>query len=275
MRDGVKLFTIMVIPNGAHNAPILLTRTPYNAAGTCDRTIHPIWRWLWERATYEFVKAGYIRVFQDIRGKFDSEGAYVMTTPPTGPLNPDGPNDTTDAWDTIDWLSKNVPESNGKVGMIGISYEGFTVVMALLHPHPALKVAAPESPMVDGWMGDDWFHYGAFRKRISIIYWADRACAAVASIPRLNRDDYTNFLEQARRATLPATAAWSSFPSGARLKTTRLRRILAGASAGQTDRQGTADRAHHVGAGAVGPGRHVGRQPLLSAWKNPRTPTTT
>ena len=70
----------------------------------------------------------------------------------------------TDAYDTIDWLVKNTPESNGRVGMIGSSYEGFTVVMALLGPHPALKVAAPESPMVDGWMGDDWFHYGAFRQ---------------------------------------------------------------------------------------------------------------
>jgi DNA-directed RNA polymerase subunit RPC12/RpoP len=82
-----------------------------------------------------------------------------------GPLNPQKVDHTTDAWDTIDWLVKNanLPESNGKVGMIGSSYEGFTVVMALLDPHPALKVAAPQSPMVDGWMGDDWFHYGAFR----------------------------------------------------------------------------------------------------------------
>ena len=87
-----------------------------------------------------------------------------MTPPPVGPFNPTGADDTTDAYDTIDWLIKNVPESNGRVGMIGSSYEGFTVVMALLHPHPALKVAAPESPMIDGWMGDDWFHYGAFRQ---------------------------------------------------------------------------------------------------------------
>jgi predicted acyl esterase len=88
-----------------------------------------------------------------------------MTTPPVGSgFNNSGADDTTDAYDTIDWLVKNVPETNGRVGMIGSSYEGYTVVMALLHPHPALKVAAPESPMVDGWMGDDWFHYGAFRQ---------------------------------------------------------------------------------------------------------------
>ena len=87
-----------------------------------------------------------------------------MTRPVRGPLNPTATDHVTDAYDTIDWLVKNTPESNGRVGMIGSSYEGFTVVMALLDPHPALKVAAPESPMVDGWMGDDWFHYGAFRQ---------------------------------------------------------------------------------------------------------------
>src|SRR5579871_6822345 len=85
-----------------------------------------------------------------------------MTRPPIGPLNPSKVDHTTDAWDTIDWLVKNLP-TNGKVGMIGSSYEGFTVVTALLHPHPALKAAVPESPMIDGWMGDDFFHYGAFR----------------------------------------------------------------------------------------------------------------
>jgi hypothetical protein len=103
-------------------------------------------------------------VFQDVRGKYKSEGEYVMTRPVRGPLNSTTTDHTTDAYDTIDWLVKNTPESNGRVGMIGSSYEGFTVVMALLEPHPALKVAAPESPMVDGWMGDDWFHYGAFRQ---------------------------------------------------------------------------------------------------------------
>ena len=111
-----------------------------------------------------FVADGYIRVFQDVRGKYDSEGEYVMTRPLRGPLNPTSTDHSTDAYDTIEWLVKNMPESNGRVGMIGTSYEGFTVVMALVNPHPALKVAAPMSPMVDGWMGDDWFHYGAFRQ---------------------------------------------------------------------------------------------------------------
>ena len=197
MRDGVKLYTVIVIPKDAHNAPILLTRTPYNAAGRAERNDSPSMLDAEPLGDDVFVKAGYIRVWQDVRGKYGSEGDYVMTPPPTGPLNPDGPNDTKDAYDTIDWLVKNVPESNGKVGMIGSSYEGFTVVMALIHPHPALKVAAPESPMVDGWMGDDWFHYGAFRQ-INLDYFTEQSSARGSgpAIPRMNNDDYTNFLEQ-------------------------------------------------------------------------------
>ena len=101
----------------------------------------------------------------------------------------------TDAYDTIDWLVKNTPESNGRVGMIGSSYEGFTVVMALLDPHPALKVAAPESPMVDGWMGDDWFHYGAFRQTEFRLHSQARPTkkAKAKPSPRGAYDDYETF----------------------------------------------------------------------------------
>ena len=196
MRDGVKLYTVIVVPKGAHDAPIVLTRTPYNAAGRAERMLSPHMPDALPEADDVFVNAGYIRVYQDVRGKYGSEGDYVMTPPPTGPLNPNGPNDTTDAWDTIDWLVKNVPESNGKVGMIGSSYEGFTVVMALLHPNPALKVACPESPMVDGWMGDDWFHYGAFRE-INLDYFTEQTTKRGSGemIPRKGMDDYTNFLD--------------------------------------------------------------------------------
>ncbi|HXU99516.1 MAG TPA: CocE/NonD family hydrolase [Caulobacteraceae bacterium] len=164
MRDGVKLFTVIVVPKGASHAPILLTRTPYDAAGRVKRNTTTSMVANLSQSDELFAADGYIRVFQDIRGKYGSEGDYVMTRPPRGRLNPTATDDSTDAWDTIDWLIKNVPETNGRVGMIGSSYEGWTVVMALLDPHPALKVAAPESPMVDGWMGDDWFHYGAFRQ---------------------------------------------------------------------------------------------------------------
>jgi len=196
MRDGVKLYTVIAIPKGTTKAPIVLTRTPYNAAARMKVMEAP---YLAEQVVVGddvWVEAGYIRVFQDVRGKYGSEGDSIMTPPPTGPLNPNGPNDTKDAWDTIDWLVKNVPECNGRVGMIGSSYEGFTVVMALLNPHPALKVAAPESPMIDGWMGDDWFHYGAFRMpNLDYILEQTAQRGGGNAIPRPNYDDYTNYLE--------------------------------------------------------------------------------
>lgn len=165
MRDGVKLHTVIMVPKGATNAPILLTRTPYNASGRVARMDSPNYVSSLPQGDEVFTRAGYIRVFQDIRGKYGSEGDYVVTRPVRGPLNPTETDHVTDAYDTIDWLVKkgNLPESNGRVGMLGSSYEGFTVAMALLNPHPALKVAAPESPMIDGWRGDDWFHNGAFR----------------------------------------------------------------------------------------------------------------
>ena len=145
------------------DAPMILTRTPYDAAHRM-RDIHAAH--LVEalpQGDDVFARAGYIRVFQDIRGKYGSEGDYVMTRPPIGPLNPSKTDETTDAYDTVEWLAKNVKQSNGRVGMLGSSYEGFTVAMALLSPSPHLLAASPESPMTDGWMGDDWYHYGAFR----------------------------------------------------------------------------------------------------------------
>lgn len=195
MRDGVKLYTVIVIPKGAKNAPIVLTRTPYNAAGRAARAESPHMLDALPQSDDVFVGAGYIRVYQDERGKYGSEGAYIITPPPIGPLNTTGIDDTTDAYDTIDWLVKNVKESNGRVGMIGSSYEGFTVVMALLNPHPALKVAAPESPMVDGWMGDDWYHYGAFRQSsIDFVAGQETHRGGGEAIPHENHDEYTTWL---------------------------------------------------------------------------------
>jgi len=195
MRDGVRLYTVIVIPKGALHAPILLTRTPYSAASRAERTESPRMLDALAEGDGVFVNAGYIRVFQDVRGKYGSEGEFVMTPPPAGPLNPNGPNDTMDAYDTIDWLVNHVPESNGKVGMIGSLYEGFTVVMALLDPHPALKVAAPESPMIDGWMGDDWFHYGAFRQvMLDYITLQTTVRGKGEFIPREGYDEYSNLL---------------------------------------------------------------------------------
>jgi putative CocE/NonD family hydrolase len=168
MRDGVKLHTVILVPKGAKHAGILLTRTPYDAdaltghaqSGHLGAVLQG-----YDNATDVIVDDGYIRVIQDVRGKYGSEGDYVMNRPLHGTLNPTPVDDSTDCWDTIDWLVKHVPESNGKVGIIGISYDGFEPLMALVNPHPALKVSVPMNPMVDGWMGDDWFHNGAFRQQ--------------------------------------------------------------------------------------------------------------
>ena len=174
MRDGVKLHTVILVPKGAKNAPILLTRTPYDANGLTTRTesshLGPS-LYGYDNATDVIVEGGYIRVVQDVRGKYGSEGDYVMNRPLHGPQNPTPVDHATDTYDTIDWLVKNIPESNGKVGILGISYDGFLPLMALVNPHPALKVSVPMNPMVDGWRGDDWFHNGAFRQQgMSYIY---------------------------------------------------------------------------------------------------------
>jgi hypothetical protein len=196
MRDGVKLHTVIVIPKGARGAPMILTRTPYDASHRARATVSPSMLATLPPGDAVFVGEGYIRVFQDIRGKYGSEGDYVMTRPLRGPLNGTLVDHSTDAWDTIDWLVKNVPESNGKVGMIGSSYEGFTVLMALVNPHPALKVAVPMSPMVDGWKGDDWFHNGAFRQtNFDYIYGQTTARGEGKRIARGVYDDYQLFLE--------------------------------------------------------------------------------
>jgi putative CocE/NonD family hydrolase len=168
MRDGVKLHTVILVPKGANHAPILLTRTPYDADALTNHSpsshLGPE-LWGYDNATEVIVQGGYIRVVQDVRGKYNSEGDYVMNRPLHGPLNPTPVDHATDTYDTIDWLVKNIPESNGKVGILGISYDGFLPLMALINPHPALKVSVPMNPMVDGWMGDDWFHNGAFREQ--------------------------------------------------------------------------------------------------------------
>ncbi|WP_133478605.1 CocE/NonD family hydrolase [Cognatilysobacter segetis] len=198
MRDGVRLHTVILVPKGARRAGILLTRTPYDAdALTTHRQSPRLGPSLqgYDNATDVIVEEGYIRVVQDVRGKFGSEGDYVMNRPLHGPQNPTRVDDATDTWDTIDWLVKHVPESNGKVGTIGISYDGFEPLMSLVDPHPALKVAVPMNPMVDGWMGDDWFHHGAFRQEmIPYIYEQEASRKNEHKFASGYRDNYDFFL---------------------------------------------------------------------------------
>jgi putative CocE/NonD family hydrolase len=218
MRDGTRLNTVIIVPMGAQNAPILLTRTPYDAAGLTSHAESSDMESIlsgYDNAADVIVQGGYIRVVQDVRGKYGSEGDYVMNRPLSGPLNPTPVDHSTDTWDTIDWLVKNIPETNGRVGIIGISYDGFLPLMALVNPHPALKAAVPMNPMVDGWMGDDWFHHGAFRQ-INLSYIMEQVVTRgnTAKWYTTNYDDYDMYMragsagELARQRGLEQSGFW-------------------------------------------------------------------
>ena len=162
-RDGVKLYTEIFAPKNASGPlPFLITRTPY---GVMDDE-HGYARGL--RVYQELVREGYIFVFQDIRGRYKSEGKFVMNRPPRTDRN--GIDEGTDTYDTIDWLLKNVPNNNGRAGILGISYGGFLTVMSVLEPHPALKAAAEQASPADMFLGDDFHHNGAFRLSYGFEY---------------------------------------------------------------------------------------------------------
>jgi putative CocE/NonD family hydrolase len=197
MRDGVKLYTVIVMKKGTVNSPILLTRTPYDAKGATARSKSQLITEILPAMDAPFVADGYIRVYQDIRGMHNSEGSFVMTRPIVGPQNNTGIDESTDAYDTIDWLVKNIPEGNRRVGAVGSSYPGFTTLMAEINPHPALKAVAPQSPMVDTWIGDDAFHNGAFRNS-EFNYFVEQSTAKAEGgvVPAVGAgDDYSRFLE--------------------------------------------------------------------------------
>lgn len=206
MRDGVKLHTVILVPKGAKSAPILLTRTPYNATEltTHSQSSHlgPTLHYnndlfgVYDNVADVIIDGGYIRVIQDIRGKYGSEGDYVMNRPLHGPQNPTPVDESTDTYDTIDWLIHNIPETNKRVGILGISYDGFLPLMAVVNPHPSLKVSVPMNPMVDGWMGDDWFHNGAFRQQ-NITYVYEQEATRDNSILwwSTNFDDYDMYMK--------------------------------------------------------------------------------
>jgi putative CocE/NonD family hydrolase len=219
MRDGVKLHTVILVPNGTHGAGMLMTRTPYDATAlTTNKHSSHLAPTLYgyDNAVDAIVGGGFIRVVQDVRGKYGSEGDFVMNRPLHGSQNPTNVDESTDTYDTIDWLVKNVPESNGKVGVIGISYDGFEPLMAIVNPHPALKVAVPMNPMVDGWMGDDWFHNGAFRQQNMPYVWEQEAMRDnSAKWTTTNFDDYDMWMragsagEMGRRRGLEQVGFWN------------------------------------------------------------------
>lgn len=153
MRDGKRLFTAVYIPkDGSRTYPMLLSRTPYSVAP------YGVDKYRANLGPNElFVKSGYIFVYQDVRGRYLSEGVFVEMTPHQGTIN-----ESTDTFDTIDWLVKNVKGNNGKAGIVGISYPGFYAAAGMIDAHPALKAASPQAPIIDLFHGDDAYHNGAF-----------------------------------------------------------------------------------------------------------------
>src|SRR5262245_18765425 len=165
MRDGVRLNTEVFIPKAAAGPlPILFRRTPYGVNANSIVAAGP------DRPYFELAQDGYIFVFQDIRGRYKSEGTFVMQRAPRMKGDDKGIDESTDAFDTIDWLLKNVPNNNGRAGMLGVSYDGWTTAMALIEPHPALKAASPQASPADMYLGDDFHHNGAFRLSYGLEY---------------------------------------------------------------------------------------------------------
>lgn len=204
MRDGVKLHTVIISPKSIDgNLPILLSRTPYEAGGNVNDRHVDMAVMLGSRfAELE----GYIFVFQDIRGRYASKGRYELFRPLRGPFNKSETDHTTDGWDTIDWLIRNVDRNNGRVGLYGTSYDGWLVLTSLLDPHPAIKVAVPVNPMVDLWMGDDAFHNGAFRLgyMLDYVYLMESKPGSRPVLPRDHYDLYNWWMDQGSARELQA-----------------------------------------------------------------------
>ena len=151
MRDGVHLFTSVYVPkDSSQKYPFLIVRTPYSVSpygvDQYRKRLGP---------SPDFDKSGYIFVYQDVRGRYMSEGTFVEETPHIDKKSKRDVDDSTDLYDTIDWLLKNVPNNNGNAGIWGISYPGFYAAASMIDTHPALKAASPQAPMVDLFMGDD------------------------------------------------------------------------------------------------------------------------
>ncbi len=150
------------LPTSLTPLPFLIQRTPYGCDGTTRESFFG--------GRPELARAGYIYVCADIRGRHKSEGKFIMSRPLADHHNPKAVDESTDTWDTVDWLLKNVDGNNGRAGFVGTSYPGFLAMMAGIDPHPAVRAISPQAPMIDVWMGDDFFHNGAFRQSYGYDY---------------------------------------------------------------------------------------------------------
>jgi putative CocE/NonD family hydrolase len=166
MRDGVRLQTVIYAPRAAQTSgeklPVLLMRTPYGFGETEKDGVKQHSYWLTAPWLRPMLDDGYVLVMQNVRGRFRSEGVYVMESAPRDRSDPRSVDEGTDAHDTVEWLVQNVP-SNGRVGILGVSIPGRLTAMAMLEHHPAVKAYSPQATPADNFIGDDLFHQGAFR----------------------------------------------------------------------------------------------------------------
>ncbi len=207
MRDGVRLHAVILRPTDS-NAPLpfLMQRTPYGVDGSSSDSIN-------SRYT-ELAKSGYIFVMEDIRGRFKSEGKFVMSRPIGDHRDPKQVDESTDTYDTVDWLLKNIPANNGRVGVAGISYPGFLAMAAGIDPHPAVRAISPQAPMIDVWRGDDFFHNGAFRETYGYDYVLGMESSKENTFRKLDMDAYDYFLQAGSFATAARQSGLDKLPTG-------------------------------------------------------------
>ena len=208
-RDGVKLHVVILRPAGSENSgaplPFLMTRTPY---GVDDYTSDVV-----NASKPELARSGYIFVYCDIRGRYESEGKFVMNHPIVAHTTKNDIDETTDTRDTIDWMLKNVPNNNGKVGVLGVSYPGFLAMMAGIDAHPAVKAISPQAPMTDVWMGDDFFHNGAFRETYGFDYVQELEAQKTDVAVQSKEDTYDFFLRHVNFAGAAKAAGMENLPT--------------------------------------------------------------
>ena len=217
MRDGVHLHAVILTPEDPGDSPaagwpFLLARTPYGVEEFDSDRVN--------EDKPELAASGYIFVYEDIRGRYGSEGQFVMNRPI---IDHNGNNiahngksdvdETTDTRDTVDWLLKNVPGNNGRVGVFGLSYDGFLAMMAGIDAHPAVKAISPQAPMTDVWMGDDFFHNGAFRESYGFDYVQQMEAQKTDVRVNAKQDTYDFFLEHTNFAGAAAAAKMKDLPT--------------------------------------------------------------
>ncbi len=212
VRDGARLHVVLLRPAGSEKKgetlPFLMQRTPYGADQVTAEGLH-------ERKP-ELMDSGYIFVFADIRGRYGSEGQFVMNRAVVAHTTKKDVDETTDTRDTIDWLLKNVPNNSGKVGVYGVSYPGFLAAMAGVDAHPAVKAISPQAPMTNVWLGDDFFHNGAFRETYGFDYVQQLEAQKTDVRVQSKEDTYDFFLHNVNFEGAAKAAGITGLPTAVR-----------------------------------------------------------